>query len=55
MYADIPEKAKEAILKRVPLGRTGRPQEVAHSIRYLIVDGDYITGQTLNINSGIYM
>jgi acetoacetyl-CoA reductase len=55
MYADIPEKAKEAILKRIPLGRTGTPQEVARAVRYLIVDGDYITGQTLNINGGIYM
>jgi acetoacetyl-CoA reductase len=55
MFAHIPEKAKEAILKRIPLGRTGTPQEVARSVRYLIVDGDYITGQTLNINGGIYM
>lgn len=55
MYADIPEKAKEAILRRIPLGRTGTPQEVARAVRYLIVDGDYITGQTLNINGGIYM
>jgi acetoacetyl-CoA reductase len=55
MYADIPEKAKEAILKRIPLGRTGTPQEVARAVRYLIVDGGYITGQTLNINGGIYM
>src|SRR6266550_3845206 len=55
MFAHIPEKAREAILKRIPLGRTGTPQEVARSVRYLIVDGDYITGQTLNINGGIYM
>jgi acetoacetyl-CoA reductase len=55
MYTNIPEKAKEAILKRIPLGRTGTPQEVARSVRYLIIDGDYITGQTLNINGGIYM
>jgi acetoacetyl-CoA reductase len=55
MYTSIPEKAKEAILKRIPLGRTGTPQEIARSVRYLIVDGDYITGQTLNINGGIYM
>ncbi len=55
MFANIPEKAKEAILKRIPLGRTGTPQEVARAVRYLIVDGDYITGQTLNINGGIYM
>ena len=55
MFAGIPEKAREAILKRIPLGRTGTPQEVARAVRYLIVDGDYITGQTLNINGGIYM
>ncbi len=55
MYVSIPEKAKEAILKRIPLGRTGTPQEIARSVRYLIVDGDYITGQTLNVNGGIYM
>jgi len=55
MYANIPDKTKEAILKRIPLGRTGTPQEIARCVRYLIVDGDYITGQTLNINGGIYM
>ncbi len=55
MFESIPEKPKEAILKRIPLGRAGTPQEVARAVRYLIVDGDYITGQTLNINGGIYM
>lgn len=51
MYTNIPAKAKEAILKCIPLVRTGRPQEVVRSIRYLIVNRDYITGQTRNINS----
>ncbi len=55
MYTAVPEKVKEAILKRIPLGRVGTPQEVARAVRYLIVDGDYITGQTLNINGGIFM
>ncbi len=55
MFAGVPDKAKEAILKRIPLGRIGTPQEVARAVRYLIVDGEYITGQTLNINGGIYM
>jgi acetoacetyl-CoA reductase len=55
MYASVPEKVKEAILQRIPLGRVGTPREVARAVRYLIVDGDYITGQTLNINGGIYM
>ena len=55
MYSSVPDKMKEAILRRIPLGRVGTPQEVARAVRYLIVDGDYITGQTLNINGGIYM
>jgi acetoacetyl-CoA reductase len=55
MYLSVPDKVKEMILKRIPLGRVGMPEEVARAVRYLIVDGDYITGQTLNINGGIYM
>src|SRR5436305_6028214 len=55
MYRSVPDKVKEAILQRIPLRRVGTPQEVARAVRYLIVDGDYITGQTLNINGGIYM
>ena len=55
MYATIPEKVKEAILQRIPLGRVGTPQEVARAIRYLIVDGDYITGSELMLNGGLYM
>jgi acetoacetyl-CoA reductase len=46
---------KEAIVKRIPLGRVGTAQEVARAVRYLIVDGDYITGMALDINGGIYM
>jgi acetoacetyl-CoA reductase len=55
MLAGVPDNVKEGILKRIPLGRTGSPQEIARAVRYLIMDGDYITGQTLNVNGGIYM
>ena len=55
MFESIPEKPKEAILARIPLGRAGTPQEVARAVRYLIVDGDYYTGSTLTMNGGIYM
>jgi len=55
MYEAIPDKTKEAILARIPLGRAGTPQEVARAVRYLIVDGDYYTGETLNMNGGAYM
>ncbi len=55
MWEGIPDKVKEGVLARIPLGRVGTPQEIARAIRYLIVDGDYITGATLNINGGAFM
>jgi acetoacetyl-CoA reductase len=55
MFTNMPEKAKEAVVKRIPLGRVGTPEEIARAVRYLIVDGDYMTGQTLDVNGGIYM
>jgi len=55
MWDGMPDKVKEAILARIPLGRVGTPQEVARAVHYLIVDGDYITGATLNINGGVFM
>lgn len=55
MFSGVPEKMREAVLERIPLGRVGKPREVARAVRYLILDGDYITGQTININGGIYM
>ena len=55
MVASIPEEAQEKLRKQVPLGRFGKPHEVARAVRYLIEDGDYITGQSIDINGGIYI
>ena len=55
MWDGMPDKVKDAVLARIPLGRVGTTQEVARAVRYLIVDGDYITGATLNINGGAFM
>ena len=55
MYESIPEKTMQGILAQIPLGRVCEPEEVARAVRYLIVDGDYITGTTLNISGGIYL
>lgn len=46
----------DAILPRIPLGRVGRPEEVAEAVSFLCSDkASYITGQTLAVNGGIYM
>jgi acetoacetyl-CoA reductase len=50
MVANIPEEAQQKLLKQVPLGRFGKPEEVARAVRYLIEDGDYITGQSPSHN-----
>ncbi len=55
MVANIPEEAREKLLKTVPLGRFGKPNEIARAVRYLVEDGDYITGQALDINGGVYI
>ena len=55
MFAAVPEEVKDRIRARIPLGRIGEPKEVARAVRFLVEDGDYITGQTININGGIYM
>lgn len=55
MVAGIPEEAQQKLKKQVPLGRFGKPEEVARAVRYLVEDGDYITGQSIDINGGIYI
>ena len=55
MVASIPDDAKEKLLKSVPLGRFGHPDEIARAVRFLVEDGDYITGQALDINGGVYI
>jgi acetoacetyl-CoA reductase len=55
MVANIPEEPRQKLLKRIPLGRFGQPEEVARAVRYLVVDGDYITGQAIDINGGVYI
>jgi NAD(P)-dependent dehydrogenase (short-subunit alcohol dehydrogenase family) len=42
----------EAMAKRVPLGRVGRPEEIADAIVFLM-SNEYVTGSTLTIDGGI--
>jgi len=56
MLETIPEKVVQKILNQIPLGRLGEPEEVAKLICFLVSDdANYITGQIININGGIYM
>jgi acetoacetyl-CoA reductase len=55
MVLSIREEVQQKLIAQVPLGRFGTPEEVAKGVLFLAADGDYITGQQLNINGGIYM
>ncbi len=55
MVQAIPEKVLAGIVEKVPQKRLGKPEEIARGVVYLCKDGDYITGQQLNINGGLYM
>ncbi len=55
MLLGVPEEPKQVLLSKIPLGRFGRPDEVATFVRYLVTEGDWITGQQFNINGGMYM
>ena len=55
MVEAIPENVQEAILGQIPLGRFGRAEEIAKAVRYIVEEGDYMTGNTLDINGGFYM
>ena len=47
---------QEELIKEIPLGRFGKPSEIAHLISYLCSEeSSYITGQTIHINGGLYM
>jgi NAD(P)-dependent dehydrogenase (short-subunit alcohol dehydrogenase family) len=55
MFAEVPEKVQEQIKARIPLGRFAKPEEIAKAVVFLAVDGDYITGQQINVNGGAHM
>lgn len=55
MLAKVPEAVQQKILSKIPLGRFGKPQEIAKAVAFLAADGDYITGQQINVNGGVYM
>jgi len=55
MFAKVPEAIQTQIKARIPLGRFAQPEEIAKAVVYLVADGDYITGQQININGGAYM
>ena len=52
----LPDKVKEELKRLIPLDRLGKPEDVAEAVLFLVSESaNYITGQVLNVNGGIYM
>ncbi|MFD4707657.1 3-oxoacyl-ACP reductase [Gottfriedia sp. NPDC058432] len=55
MVNEIPENVKEQIKSRIPKRRFGTVEEIAKAVIYLCEGGEYITGQQINVNGGLYV
>jgi len=55
MWSKVSQEIKDGLVKRIPLGRMGTPEEVALAARFLVVDATWCTGTTIQINGGMYM
>ena len=56
MTKEISEGNEDFLASQIPLGRLGKPNEIAEVVHFLASDqANYITGQTLHVNGGLYM
>ncbi|MDR3353251.1 MAG: 3-oxoacyl-ACP reductase FabG [Zoogloeaceae bacterium] len=56
MTSGLSEELKSALLRNIPLGRMGAPEDVAAAVAFLASPGAaYITGATLHVNGGMFM
>ena len=56
MTEKIDEKFKEVIISKIPSARLGEPDDIANAVLFLISDqSNYINGETLHVNGGMYM
>ncbi|MDE5051460.1 3-oxoacyl-[acyl-carrier-protein] reductase [Niallia taxi] len=56
MTDKLPEEVKNAMLSQIPLAKFGEPDDIANAVVFLASDeSNYITGQTIHIDGGMYM
>jgi acetoacetyl-CoA reductase/3-oxoacyl-[acyl-carrier protein] reductase len=55
MFAAVPAAIQAQIKSKIPAARFAHPEEVAKAVLYLVADGDYVTGQQINVNGGAHM
>ena len=56
MTESLSDEIRQRLMANVPLGRLGRPEDIAKAVLFLVSDGAaYVTGAVLNVNGGMYM
>ena len=56
MTRDLPDEQREALINQIPLNRLGDPADIAAAVAFLASPAAaYITGETINVNGGMYM
>ena len=56
MTDKIDDKFKEIIVSKIPSGRLGEPEDIANAVLFLLSNqSNYINGETLHVNGGMYM
>ncbi|WP_233841983.1 acetoacetyl-CoA reductase [Dyella sp. 2HG41-7] len=56
MVMAVPEEVREKIVAQIPVGRLGKPEEIAHAVAFFTTnEASWITGANLAINGGHYM
>jgi len=56
MTRSLTDAQRQKLIERIPLGRLGLPEDVAHAVGFLVSrEAGYITGTTLHVNGGLYM
>lgn len=56
MTRELPQQQRDALITQIPLNKLGDPQDIANAVAFLASPlAAYITGETINVNGGMYM
>jgi 3-oxoacyl-[acyl-carrier protein] reductase len=56
MTSGLPEELKTGVVKQIPLGKFGEPEDIAAAVAFLAsAEAKYITGQVLTVDGGMVM
>lgn len=56
MTKALSDEQRAALLKQIPMGMIGQPEDIAHAVLFLVSDqARYMTGQTLHVNGGMFL